>query len=104
MPTVSNPAVSAQSTISGPPIAAHSNACWPVNNAKAGPVSPDVTPRSIHLTLGAGTCSAPAQTLAESDGELVNVNAPAGSIHVTLSNPSDVDVDVPYTLRVTYFQ
>jgi hypothetical protein len=89
------------STMSGPPIAAHSSACWEVNNAKAGAVSADVTPRALHLTLGAGTCGAPAQMLAETDGELVNVNAPAGWIHVTVFNRSDVNA--PYTLRIGYF-
>ncbi len=88
-------------TVSGPPIAAHSTACWEFNNTKAGAVSADVTPRTIHLILGVGKCNAAGQVLAEKDGELVNVNAPAEWIHVTLSNQSDVDV--PYILRVAYF-
>jgi hypothetical protein len=86
-------------TMSGPAIAPHSSVCWPFNTAKAGPVSADVSPRSIHVVLGAGTCSAPGAILAERDGEVVNADAPAGSNHVTLVNPSDVDV--PYTLHVT---
>jgi len=85
--------------MSGPAIAPHSSACWSFNNAKAGPVSADVSPRSIHVVLGAGTCSAPGAILAERDGEVVNADAPAGSNHVTLVNPSDVAV--PYTLHVT---
>ena len=86
-------------TMSGPAIAPHSSVCWPFNNAKAGPVSADVSPRSIQVVLGAGTCSAPGAILAERDGEVVNADAPAGSNHVTLVNSSDVDV--PYTLHVT---
>jgi hypothetical protein len=85
--------------MSGPPIAAHSSICWDFNNAKAGPVSADVSPRSIHVVLGAGTCRTPGAILAERDGEVVNADAPAGSNHVTLSNPSDADV--PYTLHIT---
>ena len=87
--------------MSGPPIAARSTSCWDFNNAKAGPVSADVTPRTIHLILAAGRCSAPGQMLAERDAEVVNVDAPAGWNHVTLSNGSDVDVS--YTLRITYW-
>jgi len=96
------PSVQTMDTMSGPPIAAHSNTCWDFNNAKAGPVSADVTPRTIHLTVTAGKCSAPGQTLAEKDGEVVNAAAPAGWNHVTLSNPSDSEV--PYTLRITYWR
>jgi hypothetical protein len=73
----------------------------PFSNAKAGPVSADVSPRSIHVVLGAGTCSAPGAILAERDGEVVEVDAPAGSNHVTLVNLSDSPV--PYTLRVTHW-
>lgn len=88
-------------TMSGPPIAAHSSFCTNFNNAKAGPVSADVTPRSIHVAVGAGPCSAPGPTLAERDGEVVNADAPAGANHVTLSNPSDLDT--PYTLRIVHW-
>ena len=86
-------------TMSGPAIAPQSSICWPFNNAKAGPVSADVSPRSIHVVLGAGTCSAPGPILAERDGEVVNVDAPAGSNHVTLVNSSDLAVT--YTLHIT---
>jgi hypothetical protein len=79
----------------------HSTACWEFDNAKAGAVSAEVTPRSIHLILGAGKCAAPGQLLAEKDGELANVTAPLGWIHVTLVNQSDAEA--PYTLRVAYF-
>ena len=89
------------STMSGPPIAAHSSTCWEFDNAKAGPVSADVSPRTIRVILAAGKCSAPGQVLAERDAEVVNVDAPTGWIHVTLSNVSDVDLG--YTLRVTYW-
>jgi hypothetical protein len=88
-------------TMSGPPIAAHSSACWTFNNAKAGPVSADVTPRLLHLAIGAGSCSAPGQTLAEQDGEVVNAEAPAGADHATILNASDLDA--PYTLRVMHW-
>jgi hypothetical protein len=88
-------------TMSGPAIAAHASICWPFSNAKAGPVSADVSPRSIHVVLGAGTCRTPGAILAERDGEVVNADAPAGSNHVTLVNPSDVDVS--YTLHVTHW-
>jgi hypothetical protein len=87
--------------MSGPNIAAQSSACWNFNNAKAGPVSADATPRSLHIVLGAGTCSAPGQILAERDGELVNVDAPAGSNHVTLLNRSESEA--AYTLRITHW-
>lgn len=95
------PSILGTATMSGPPVASRSSACWDFNNVKAGPVSADVTPRTIHLILTAGKCSAPGQMLAEKDGEFVNMEAPAGWNHVTLSNQSDVDV--PYTLRITYW-
>ena len=88
-------------TMSGPAIAPQSSMCWGFSNAKAGPVSADVSPRSIHVVLGAGTCSAPGAILAERDGEVVEVDAPAGSNHVMLVNLSDSPV--PYTLRVTHW-
>ncbi len=88
-------------TLSGPPIPARSSFCGSFNNAKAGPVSADVTPRSIHLVVGAGPCNAPGQMLAENDGEVVNAEAPAGANHVTMSNPADVDT--PWTLRITHW-
>ncbi len=87
--------------MSGPPVAAQSSACWNFNNAKAGPVSADVSPASIHLAISAGTCAAPGQMLRENDGEVANVDAPEGANHVTLSNRSDVAV--PYTLRITHW-
>lgn len=87
-------------TLSGP-VSAHSSFCRDFNNAKTGPVSADVVPPSFHLLLGAGTCSAPGQILAEKDGEVANVVAPAGSNHVTLSNPSDSDTS--FTLRITHW-
>jgi hypothetical protein len=79
-------------------------ACEEFNNAKAGPVSVFVTPPSIHLVLRAGTCNAPGQLVAEKDTELVNVNAPAGSNHVRLSNPNPSGPDTPFTLRLTYWR
>jgi hypothetical protein len=101
-PSVPTPSTSqGTETMSGPPIAAHSSFCWTFNNAKAGPVSADVTPRSIHVAIGAGACSAPGQMLAERDGEVVNADAPAGANHVTLSNASDQDT--PYTLRIIHW-
>jgi hypothetical protein len=101
-PSVLTPtSIQGMETMSGPAIAPHSSICWPFNNAKAGPVSADVTPRSIHVVLGAGTCSAPGAILAERDGEVVNADAPAGTNHVTLSNPSYVYV--PYTLHDTHW-
>jgi hypothetical protein len=87
--------------MSGPPIAPHSSICWPFDNAKAGPVSAEVTPAPVHVAVGAGSCSAPGPVIAEKDGAVVNVDAPAGSNHVTLSNGSDLDA--PYTLRVTHW-
>ena len=75
--------------------------CEEFNNAKAGPVTVFVTPPSIHLVLRTGTCNAPGQMLAEKDTELVNVSAPAGSNHLRLSNPSELDT--PYLLRLTYW-
>jgi hypothetical protein len=95
------PTIQGTDTMSGPAIVARSTSCWDFNNAKAGPVSADVTPRTIHLSLTVGKCNAPGQMLAERDAEVVNVNAPAGWNHVTLSNGSDVDV--AYTLRITYW-
>jgi hypothetical protein len=77
--------------------------CKQFNNAKAGTVSVFVTPPSIHLVLRVGTCNAPGQILAEKDTELLNVNAPAGSNHVRLSNPDPSGSDTPYTLRLTYW-
>lgn len=85
-------------TLSGPNLAAHSSFCKDFDNAKAGPVSVDVTPPSIHLILGTGTCKAPGQILAAKDGEVTNVDAPEGSNHVTLSNRSNTDT--PFTLRI----
>lgn len=88
-------------THSGPPLAAHSSFCKDFNNARAGAVSADVTPPSIRLTLAVGTCGVPGQILAERDGEVTNVDAPAGANHVTVSNRSDLDT--PYTLRITHW-
>jgi hypothetical protein len=79
-------------------------ACIDFNNAKAGPVTAFVTPPSIHLVLRAGTCNAPGQIVAESDTELVKVNAPAGSNHLRLSNPNPSGPETPYTLRLTYWR
>ena len=87
-------------TLSGP-ISAHSSFCRDFNNARSGPVSADVVPPSFHLLLGAGTCSAPGPILAEKDGEVANVEAPAGSNHVTVSNRSDLDTS--FTLRITHW-
>jgi hypothetical protein len=87
-------------TLSGP-ISAHASFCRDFNNAKAGAVSADVVPPSFHLLLGSGTCSAPGQILAEKDGEVANVDAPAGWNHVTLSNPSDLNTS--FTLRITHW-
>jgi hypothetical protein len=78
--------------------------CHEFNNAKAGPVSVFVTPPTIHLILGTGTCNAPGQALAEKDTEWVNVNAPAGSDHVRLSNPNPSGPETPYLLRLTYWR
>lgn len=78
--------------------------CIDFNNAKAGAVSAFVTPASIHLTLRTGTCNAPGQLVAEQDTELVNVNAPAGSNNVRLSNPTPSGPETPYMLRLTYWQ
>lgn len=88
-------------TLSGSNIAAHSSFCKDFNNARAGAVSADVSPASIHLALGVGTCGAPGQILAEKDGEVANVDAPAGWNHVTLSNRSDSNT--PFTLRITHW-
>jgi hypothetical protein len=79
-------------------------ACIEFTNAKAGTVTVFVTPPSIHLVLRAGTCNAPGQFVAEKDTELVNVNAPAGSNNLRLSNPNLSGPDTPYTLRLTYWQ
>jgi hypothetical protein len=95
------PYIRGTETLTGPPIPARSSFCQGFNNAKAGPVSADVSPRSIHLVVGAGTCSAPGQTLAEDDGEVANVEAPAGPNHVTMSNRADVDT--AFTLRITHW-
>jgi hypothetical protein len=78
--------------------------CRDFNNAKAGPVSVFVSPPSIHLVLRAGTCNAPGQIVAESDAELVKVNAPAGANHLRISNPDPSGPDTPFTLRLTYWQ
>ena len=88
-------------TLSGPPLPARSSFCHSFNNAKAGAVSADITPRSIHLVVGAGPCSAPGQMLAENDGEVANVEAPAGANHVTMANRADVDT--AWTLRITHW-
>jgi hypothetical protein len=79
-------------------------ACIDFVNAQAGAVSAFVTPPSIHLVLRAGTCNAPGQILAEKDTQLVNVNAPAGSNHLRLSNPNPSGPYTPYMLRLTYWQ
>jgi len=79
-------------------------ACEAFNNAKAGTVTVFVTPPSIHLVLRSGTCNAPGQILAEKDSELVNVNAPAGSNHVRLTNPNPSGPDTEYLIRLTYWQ
>jgi hypothetical protein len=78
--------------------------CNEFNNAKAGPVSAFVTPPSIHLVLRTGPCNAPGQIVAEKDTELVNVNAPAGSNNVRLSNPNPSGPETPYMLRLTYWR
>ena len=88
-------------TLSGPPIAAHSSLCTNFNNARAGAVYAAVIPPSIRVILAAGTCSAPGQILAEKDGEVSNVEAPAGSNHITLSNQSDVAMS--FSLSVTHW-
>lgn len=87
-------------TLSGP-IPAHASLCKEFDNAKAGAVSAWVSPRSIYLVLGAGTCSAPGQILAEKDGEVTNVDAPAGRNHVRLSNRSDLDTS--FTLSIMHW-
>ena len=86
-------------SISGSSLAAHSTFCYDFDNAKAGPVSADVNPRSIHLVLAAGRCSAPGEILAEKAGEIANADAPEGRNHVTLFNRSDSPT--AFTLRVT---
>lgn len=78
--------------------------CHEFNNAKAGNVTVFVTPPSIHLVLRTGTCNVPGSILAEKDTELVDVYAPAGSNHVSLSNPNPSGPDTPYTLRLTYWR
>jgi hypothetical protein len=87
--------------VSGSGFGGSATVCQEFNNAKAGAVTVFVTPPSIHLVLRTGTCNAPGQILSERDTELVNVNAPAGSNHVRLSNPSGLDT--AYTLRLTYW-
>jgi hypothetical protein len=79
-------------------------ACQEFNNSRAGAVTVFVTPPSIHLVLRVGTCNAPGQIVAEKDTELVNVNAPAGSNHVRLTNPNPGGPDTPYMLRLTYWR
>ena len=88
------------STLSGP-IAARSSFCRGFNNARAGAVSASVLPRSLRVILVAGSCDAPGQTLAEGDGDVVNVEAPAGSNHVRLSNQSDVALS--FSLTITHW-
>ena len=87
-------------TLSATNLAAPFTYCKDFTNAKAGNVSADVTPPSIHLVLGAGTCSTPGQILAEKDG-VVSVDMPAGSNHITLSSRSDLDT--AFTLSLTYW-
>jgi len=92
-------AVRASDTLSGP-IAANSTSCWGFTSARAGAVSAGVTPASIRVILAAGSCSAPGQTLAEKDGEVSNIETPAGMNHVTLSNQG---VTTSFTLTLTYW-
>ena len=88
-------------SISGSNLAAHSSFCHNFENARAGAVSADVTPPSIHLVLAAGRCSARGAILAEKGGEIVNADAPEGWNHVTLFNRSDSPT--AFTLRITHW-
>jgi hypothetical protein len=90
-------------TLGSPGFGGSPSTCHNFDNAKAGAVSVQVTPPSIHLVLRAGTCSAPGEILAANDTALTNVNAPAGSNHVRLSNPNPSGPETPYTLGLTYW-
>jgi len=98
-PTPTPQAVRASDTLSGP-IAANSTSCWDFTSARAGAVSAGVTPASLRVILAAGSCSAPGQTLAEKDGEVSNIDTPAGVNHVSLSNQG---VATSFTLTLTYW-
>jgi hypothetical protein len=100
-PTAPTPSfVRGTETAAATGFAQHTTFCVEFNNARAGEVSAYVTPPWIHLQLGAGTCAAPGQVLAERDGD-VTADAPAGWNHVTLSNPSDSSTN--YTLNLTHW-
>ena len=99
--TPTNPSARGTDSLSGSNLAAQSSFCRGFNNAKAGPVSADITPPFLHLVVRAGPCSAPGQILGEQDGEVANVNAPAGPNQVTVSNRSDTNT--AFTLRITYW-
>ena len=96
-----NPSARGTDSLSGSNLAAQSSFCQGFNNAKAGPVSADITPPFLHLVVRAGPCSAPGQILGEQDGEVANVNAPAGPNQVTVSNRSETNT--AYTLRINYW-
>jgi hypothetical protein len=87
-------------TVSGP-IDAHGSFCWNFTNARAGAVYASATPRSLRVILATGTCAAPGQILAEADGEVSNIEAPAGVNHVTLSTQSDVATS--FSLSLTHW-
>ena len=88
--------------LSGPPVPAQSATCWDYTNAQRGGVSVTATPSNLHVFVGPGSCSAPqGGALADGEGELSNVDVPAGRFFVVLRN--NTDGPLGFTLSVTYW-
>lgn len=88
------------STETGTRFTPHTSFCRDFYNARAGEVVVSASPATVHLRLGVGSCAAPGAALVEKDA-FVMIDAPEGTLHVVVSNPTDLDTG--YTLRLTYW-
>ena len=79
---------------------AHSTGCVEFENAKAGEVSAYVTPDTLLVALVAGSCAAPGNVIVEKPGN-VTADAPLGTNHIRLTNPTDDAVT--YTISLTHW-